>query len=174
MAFWKSKGSKSSKDDSMTLSDIVRGIQHCVNSAYEMVQHYYMQQMDQFFDKDGNPYKKTIKINEDGVMDVPLFTMESHKALEIDEMKVRMSVNVSDIDMKANDVQRDYDGDGIAETKYSIERSTFQVDMLGDSKNRGKYIDIEIIFKAGAPPEAVSRVSEQLTNTMIVKPKKEE
>lgn len=57
---------------------------------------------------------------------------------------------------------------GKDDDNFSVTRSSFRVDMNNCSKNAVDNIDICMKFKSGDPPEAVSRISEKLTNSINV------
>lgn len=96
----KKRFQKSKSNSQTTLSDIIRGIQFCVNSSIEILERHFVTQVDKYIDEDNKALTKTIKINDKYALDVPLFCMSNHSALVLDEMEVRMKVNLKDFKIK--------------------------------------------------------------------------
>lgn len=159
----KKRFQKSKSNSQTTLSDIIRGIQFCVNSSIEILERHFVTQVDKYIDEDNKALTKTIKINDKYALDVPLFCMSNHSALVLDEMEVRMKVNLKDFKIK------ELEGiSGKDDENFYVTRSSFDVDTNNCSKNDADNIDICMKFKSGDPPEAVSRISEKLTNAINV------
>lgn len=159
----KKRFQKKQSNSQTTLSDIIRGIQFCVNSSIEILERHFITQVDKYIDEDNKALTKTIKINDKYALDVPLFCMSDHSALVLDEMEVRMKVNLKDFKIK------ELEGiSGKEDNNFYVTRSSFDVDTNNCSKNAADNIDICMKFKSGDPPEAVSRISEKLTNAINV------
>ena len=71
----KNKFQKVKSNSQTTLSDIVRGIQFCVNSSIEILERHFITQIDKYIDEDNKALTKTIKINDKYALDVPLFCL---------------------------------------------------------------------------------------------------
>lgn len=159
----KNRFQKKKSDSQPTLSDIVRGIQFCVNSSIEILERHFITQVDKYLDEDNKALTKTIKINDKYAVDVPLFCMSDHNALILQEMEVRMNVNLKDFEIKELK-QIDNENDN----EFAVTRSSFRVDAANCSVNNSNNIDICMKFKSGDPPEAISRISEKLTNAINI------
>lgn len=157
----KSKGNKNTPKT--TLSDIVRGIQFCVNSSIEILENHFITQIEKYIDEDSKALTKTVKINDKYAVDIPLFCMSNHNALILDEMEVKMKVNLKDFEIKEVGQLNSENDDN-----FSVTRSSFCVDAGNCSKSDSNNIDICMKFKSGDAPEAVSRISEKLTNTINI------
>lgn len=157
--FWKSKSEKNKI--SVTLSDVIRGIQHCVNSSVEILENHFITQLDKYVDTNNTVLKKTIKIDEKHAVDIPLFCMSNHNALNLDEMEVNIKVNLLDLDIK--EFGSSYKG---GDELFSVTRSCFNIDAVNCNRNDENNIDIRMKFKATETPEAISRISEKLANTI--------
>lgn len=57
----KNKFQKVKSNSQTTLSDIVRGIQFCVNSSIEILKRHFITQVDKYIDEDNKALTKTIK-----------------------------------------------------------------------------------------------------------------
>lgn len=74
-----------------------------------------------------------------------------------------MKVNLKDFKIK------ELEGiSGKDDENFYVTRSSFDVDTNNCSKNDADNIDVCMKFKSGDPPEAVSRISEKLTNAINV------
>lgn len=159
----KNKFQKKKNSPQTTLSDIIRGIQFCVNSSIEILERHFITQVDKYLDEENKALTKTIKINDKYAVDIPLFCMSDHNALILDEMEVRMKVNLKDFEVKElGQINTDNDD------AFSVTRSSFRVDSTNCSVTDPNNIDICMKFKSGEPPEAVSRISEKLANAINV------
>lgn len=167
MAFtrWFSKGKKnsSSHTEELTLSDVVRGLQFCVNSSTEIVEQHYAATLDKYMDKDNLPYVRRIFLDKQHAMDVPLLCLAEHNALSVDEMKVKMNVNIRNMDLKEADISLP-DGE-----EMKIARSCLLVDLCNVvPRQDGTDLELQFTFKASQPPESFSRIVETLNNAIAV------
>ena len=62
-------GCENMAESDQTLSDIVRGMQYCVNSSAEMIERQYMDRIDRYFDKNGAPLTYTVRLPDGSSMD---------------------------------------------------------------------------------------------------------
>ncbi len=160
--FWKSR--QPNKKDGVTLSDIIRGLQYCVNQSKKIASVQYLTEFKEFLDADGKPYKQTVRVGENGAMDVPLICMLNHDALELDAMDVALDITIKNMALKtpepvSGDSTKDVQNN---EVEY-LSRTAFMVD-LNSANLEGGYtkLGLTLKFKSGSPPEAVSRVIEKL------------
>lgn len=179
---WVGRDKKKTQDNAMTLSDVVRGIQHCVNSSIEIVEQHYINALQKYVTEDNKIRTERIFLDDTHYMDIPLISLTSHNALEVDEMKVKMKVNIRDADVKKTTVitggEEDEDGDnnsdGEGET-YDVSRSSMMVDVCNVSRDGdGANMEIQMKFKVSEPPESLSRMLDALNNSIIVKLKEAE
>ena len=70
MAFW-----NKDNNGSQTLSDLIRGLQHSVNAAMEMIETRNIELLGRYFTEDGVPLKKRIWVDDKTAVDVPLISM---------------------------------------------------------------------------------------------------
>lgn len=159
--FWNKKTAK--KNFSVTLSDVIRGIQHCVNSSVEVLENHFITQLDKYVDDQNKVLTKTINIDDKHAVDIPLFCMSSHNALSLDEMEVKIKVNLLDLNIKESENR--YKG---GDEPFSVTRTSFNIDVVNCNANNENNIDISMKFKSAETPEAVSRISEKLANTVSI------
>ena len=91
------KRNNDQKSNEFTLSDMIRGIQHCVNSSVEIAEQHYIKTMEKFFYNDGTPVTKTININEFTQIDVPLICLSNHGSLDFEEMRIKTKMSIDSI-----------------------------------------------------------------------------
>ncbi|MCL2697360.1 MAG: DUF2589 domain-containing protein [Oscillospiraceae bacterium] len=181
MKFWKKKNSGSKSGSGITLADIIRGLQYCVNSSRQMAMRQHILEFAEFIGDDDKPHSRRVKINEQAAMEVPLICMINHNSLALDEMDVNMELVVRNMDLKIPEenpaASETSELDEIIAPEY-LSRTSFSVDLNSarvDQKNTRLKLNLK--FKSGAPPEAVSRVIEklngQLTAYALKKPDEE-
>ena len=167
MAFikWFSKDKKDSVShgESLTLSDVVRGLQFCVNSSTEIAERHYTTTLDKYLDEDNKPFVKRVCLDQKHAMDVPLLCLTDHSSLAIDEMKVKLNVNIRDMALKEADLPN-HEGD-----ESKISRSCLVVDLCNVVPQQdGTDLELQLTFKASQPPESFSRIVETLNNAIAV------
>ena len=98
--FW-GKGDEKKPDpkdqaiEQQSLPDFVRGIQHAVNSASQISEKNVHAFLDRYLDDDGDPEVLNVKIPRTNyVLPVPTMTTAHPPRMELEEMKVRMSVRM--------------------------------------------------------------------------------
>lgn len=64
MALKKWNKKSNSKNSIMTLSDIVRGIQFCVNSSIDILERHFSNQLEKYIDSNNKFFTKTVKLND--------------------------------------------------------------------------------------------------------------
>lgn len=176
MAFikWTSKAKKKSERKSMTLSDVVRGIQYCVNSSIDIVEQHYINTVQQYLTEEDKIRTERVYLDDMHYMDIPLICLTGHNALEVDKMKVKMKVNIRDMDLKQAMMEEE-SGEESEEDMPSISRTSMLVDVCNvKHESDDTNMEIQMTFKASNPPESLSRLLESLNNSLIVKMKEME
>ena len=181
--FGLSRGSRGSKDN-LTLSDIIRGLQYCVNASQDIAEWHHVTSLRRFFvnyplDEHGNedksnpipeselhmPVRQRLKLAPDVAVDVPLFTLADHSSLVLDEMEVALSLFVKNADFKqdaASFSKSDSDS-----ANGTVDRVSFDVELMNVKPRRGgTHMDIKLKFKQTNPPEEISRIVDKL-NDMV-------
>ena len=96
MAFW-----NKSKKEQITLSDIMRGMQHSVNTAQEILERHHIALLEKYFTLDGEPITQRIKINEEQHIDIPLVSIVNQSSLGIEELELDFTASINDVDLKS-------------------------------------------------------------------------
>lgn len=166
---WLKRDKKRVDTNSITLSDVVRGIQHCVNSSIEIVEQHYMNTLQKYVNDENKIRTERINLDDSHYMDIPLICLTGHNSLEIEQMKVKMKVNIQNMALKES-VPDDMTAEINEEDSYSVSRSSMLVDICNVSHDDdGTNMEIQMTFKANEPPESLSRMIETLNNNIAVK-----
>lgn len=83
MAFWNKE-----KNVPQTLSDLIRGLQHSVNTAMEMVETRNVELLGRYFSPEGEPLTKRLNINGQTAIDVPLISIVNPSTINIKEVEM--------------------------------------------------------------------------------------
>ncbi len=130
------------------LESVFNALYDAVVSAQRAVEFQHLNAINEhYFDKDGNA--KTISLNlpnEAGKMqiqDIPLLTLTRNDSLSIDEVEVKMHVELGD-----------GDDDGILSS------------LTRRHDKRTSMAEMTIKFKGTAPPEGLARIDDKLIKTI--------
>ena len=173
MAFtkWFSKDKKieASQGQSLTLSDVVRGLQFCVNSSTQIAEQHYATTLNNYLDKNNKPYIKRVRLDHEHFMDVPLLCLTDHNSLTIDEMKVKMNVNIRDMALKEANYSVADEAETLDAAGNTVSRSCMLVDVCNVMPQQdGTALELQFTFKASQPPESFSRIMDTLNNAIAV------
>lgn len=160
MAFW-----NRDTQSPQTLSDLIRGLQHSVNAAMEMVETRNIELLARYFTEDGVPLKKRIRVDDKTAVDVPLISIVNPSTVNIKEVEMDFHVNVLDVDLKRKAAQEGFStGDRDAAFDNRLKRSRLEVSF--DGKNDHSSMHVKIKFEATPIPEGLSRVVDEYDKTI--------
>jgi len=159
-----------------TLSDIVRGIQHSVNTAQEIIEEHYIRMLQRYFEPDGSPLSIQLQLTPEHIVNAPLIALIHPNALSLDEMTVEMSIDVESTEVKkvptpARDIDLERSGFTVAFAsgpRKSGEASGHQGHE--DAERSDNVIDIVMKFKRGDTPEGLSRILDEFYKTVVARP----
>lgn len=137
-----------------TISDIIRGMQHAVNTAEDMLTAHQLEKLTEAFNEDGTPKMRFITLPDGRKVYIPLVSLTPSSNLTISELEMEFSVKVDNT---------------ITKNDGKNERSAFSVSFLGTGR-KGKrifgkdegVIRIRMKFHEKEEPEAVARAREIL------------
>lgn len=66
MAFWKTE-----TNVPQTFASLIRGLQHSVNSAMDMLESRNVELLSRFFNEEGQPITRRLQIDDKTVIDIP-------------------------------------------------------------------------------------------------------
>lgn len=101
MAFWK-------KDTAapQTFAALIRGLEHSVNSALDMLESRNVEMLTRFFSEDGQPLTRRIQIDNETAIDVPIISLIPPQALGIKEVEMDFTVQVNNAPVKGERIKR--------------------------------------------------------------------
>lgn len=161
----------SQTDDNInTLSAIVRGMQHAVNTAQEMLDEYYTRLFEYYFDEDNNPKLVTLNIPPEYFVQAPLITLVPISTLCLEEMTIEMSIDV--INTTPKKIATEARDKGLDRSSFDVSfapkrRVEKRKEGSEDSLQREDTIDIVMKFKRGDPPEGVSRILDEFYKAVV-------
>ncbi len=131
--------------------DILRGIQHAVNAAQDMLQAQQLQSLQKFWDENnGKPVSKTVMV-QDGELSIPLVSLLPHNHLEMDDIEIKFCAKIEDLD---NMVAAGVNSNDISATDLKL--------ALDDIKpGKDDTMQITIRFKAQDSTEGLSRLIDE-------------
>ncbi|MCL2182035.1 MAG: DUF2589 domain-containing protein [Chitinispirillia bacterium] len=176
------------RGDGITLSDIIRGLQYCVNSSQDIVEQHHIGAIGRFLDGEDRPVTRTIKFGN-AAIDVPLLCLSGHTSLVLDELNVKLNLMLRNTALKSMTADPDAGGGQAPDqgTAHTVKdgrnargrrhrgaaeptRTSFGVDLANVSGPDRRYANLEIgmKFKSSAPPEMLSRIIDRLNNATDV------
>ena len=142
-----------SKKEKYAFSDILKGLQHAINSAQDMLQAQQIQGLMRFWSaNDGNPLTQKVKVGE-RELDVPLMTLVPHSHLEMDDVEIKFKAKIGDI---ASHSFADKLQNG-----QELTRADLQMEMDGIKATDNDVMEITIRFKSKETPEGVARLTDE-------------
>jgi len=155
MAFWKTEPSVP-----QTLASLIRGLQHSVNSAMDMLESRNVELLTRFFNEEGHPITRRLKIDEKTAVDIPIISIVNPQSLQIDEVEMDFAVQVNNVPVKRRQNQKGFIVDETPEElKTWLERSSLEVSFNGGKGQTA--MNIKVKFKSSPIPEGMSRVVEE-------------
>ncbi|HPW65762.1 MAG TPA: DUF2589 domain-containing protein [Salinivirgaceae bacterium] len=146
MAIWRKTSDKKNKQ---TLSDIMRGMQYSVNTAQEILEKHHVKILNKYFNEEGVPITKRIKINDDKIIEVPLISIINLSSLNIDELVIRFKAKINSIELK-----------NLKDDNEDIDRSCFEMDFAPGEEDDND-VSVKIKFKIKEQPEGISRIVDE-------------
>lgn len=160
MAFW-----NSDEKGSQTLSDLIRGLQHSVNAAMEMIETRNIELLGRYFTEDGVPLKKRIWVDDKTAIDVPLISIVNPSTVNIKEVEMDFHVNVLDVDLRKKAAQGGFNtGEKEVSFDNRLKRSKLAVSF--DGRNDKSSMHVKIKFEATPIPEGLSRLVDEYDKTI--------
>lgn len=162
MAFWRFR-----REETQTFSDLVRGLQHSISAAMEMIEARNIELLSRYFSKEnGDPVKQRLRIDEDTVLDVPLISIVNPSTLNVREVELDFSVRINQMELKQKQADANLiNNDGGKLYAERIERSSINVS-FGHGKDDSA-MNVKIRFKAVPIPEGLSRIISEYDKTII-------
>lgn len=160
MAYWDRE-----KNSSQTFSDLIRGLQHSVNTAMEMVETRNIELLGRYFSPKGEPISKRLNINEQTVVDVPLISIVNPSTINVKEVEMDFSVQIVSSELRRKQAQKGFQtGEGDAHFDNRLKRSNLEISFEGKKENSSMQVHIK--FESKPIPEGLSRIIDEYDKTI--------
>jgi hypothetical protein len=151
--------------DNQTLADIVRGMQHAVNTAQGILQQHWRDTLDPYFDDEtGKPITEKYLLPSGQLIEMPLIALVSPAGLVLDHMEIEMAVRIDASEVKPH---RSASQEETAHHRTSL-KCSFAPIKKGEDRSMNSVL-VKMVFKAGDAPEGVARLIEEFTNSVVSK-----
>lgn len=161
MNFW-------DKEDNapQTLSDLIRGLQHSVNTAMEMIETRNVELLGRYFSEDGTPLSRRLNINRNTAIDVPLISIVNPSTVNIKEVEMDFSVQIVSSGLRKKQPQEGFRaGDKSASFNNRLKRSNLEISF--DGQKDSSKMQVHIKFEARPIPEGLSRIIDEYDKTIM-------
>lgn len=161
MAFWNKQDC-----ESQTFADLIRGLQHSVNAAMEMLEARNIELLGRYFDREGNAATRRLMISEDTAIDIPIISIVNPSAMNIKEVEMNFDVQINSSELKRKAAQEGFMvGNTDQAFNTGVERSSLEVS-FGGKKNMST-MNVKIKFESNPIPEGLARVIEEYNKTIM-------
>lgn len=161
MAFWNKE-----KNVPQTLSDLIRGPQHSVNTAMEMVETRNVELLGRYFSPEGEPLTKRLNINGQTAIDVPLISIVNPSTINIKEVEMDFSVQIVSSDLRQKRPQEGFQA-GEQRTHFDNRLKRSNLEISFDGKKDDSRMHVHIKFEARPIPEGLSRTIDEYDKTIM-------
>ncbi|MDR0954004.1 MAG: DUF2589 domain-containing protein [Rikenellaceae bacterium] len=163
MAFWNRQ-----EGVSQSFSDLIRGLQHSVSTAMEMIEVRNIELLGRYFDEDGNATTRRLHIDDNRVVDIPIISIVNPSAINIKEVEMAFEVQIDSSGVKRKAEQPGFMVDDKPHPfNNHIDRSSLQVS-FGGKKNLST-MNVKIKFESTPIPEGLSRIIDEYDKTITSK-----
>lgn len=154
------------KNGSPTLSDLIRGLQHAVNAAMEMVETRNVELLGRYFSPDGTPLTKRLNIDGQTSIDVPLISIVTPSTINIKEVEMDFSVQINASDLRCKQPQQGFQA-GNSKTSFDNRLKRTSLEISFDGPKDVSRMQIHIKFEAQPIPEGLSRIIDEYDKTIM-------
>ena len=134
-----------------SFADILKGLQHAVNSAQDMLQGQQVQNLTRFLNTtDGTPVSRKVKLG-DREVDVPLMSLVPQCHLAMEDIEIRFNAKVGDI---ASGALQTINGNDIS-------HADLKVVLEGVRAKDDDVLQITVRFKQQQTTEGLSRLMDE-------------
>lgn len=161
MAFWNSE-----KNAPQTLSDLIRGLQHSVNTAMEMIETRNVELLGRYFTEGGEPLTRRLNINDKTAVDVPLISIVNPSTVNIKEVEMDFSVQIVSSSLRRKRPQGGFQaGEKSANFDNGLKRSNLEISF--DGRKDASRMQVRIKFETKPVPEGLSRIVDEYDKTIM-------
>lgn len=100
MKFW-----RRNKRKTIPVSTLIEELHNAVNDIQRKFNDYQVKRLEQFYNMDGSPVVRRIRLSEESSIDVPLISLVNHRLLCLSEFTVVLNTDVDLI--KKNELKQE-------------------------------------------------------------------
>lgn len=158
------------ENGSQTLSDLIRGLQHSVNAAMEMIETRNVELLGRYFTQEGTPLSRRLNIDDRTAVDVPLISIVNPSTINIKEVEMDFSVQINSADLRCKQAQKGFTTGGEeVDFHNNLKRSSLEISF--DGKKDLSRMQVRVKFEAKPLPEGLSRVIDEYDKTIAPCPR---
>lgn len=152
--------------ETQTFADLIRGLQHSVNAALEMLESRNIELLGRYFTEKGIPLSKRLSIDDQTSVDIPLISIVNPVAINIKEVEMEFDVQINSAELKKKTPQAGF-STGNKEEHFTngLERSSLEVSFGG--KKNSSTMNVKIKFESHPIPEGLSRIIDEYNKTIL-------
>lgn len=159
--FWSKK-----TNDSQTFADLIRGLQHSVNAAMEMIETRNVELLGRYFTPDGTPLVKRLSIDDHTAVDIPVISIVNPGTVNIKEVEMDFSVQINSSELRCKEPQAGFlAGGDSAHFDNRLKRSSLEISF--DGKKDLSRMQVHIKFELQPIPEGLSRIIDEYDKTIM-------
>ena len=140
--------------DSHSFDDILKGFQHAVNSAQELLMAQQLDLLGRYFDPSGQPVMKTIRIAPDKAVNIPVLSLVPQNTLAISEVEIEFTTKVKNV--TSNNLLG-----GIGAQPQDVSHAAMEVNISPVNDKDTSLVHVTVKFKTVPQPENVSRIIDE-------------
>lgn len=162
MAYWNNE-----KDATLTLSELVRGLQHSVNTAMEMIETRNVELLGRYFTPDGTPLSRRLNVNSYTAVDVPIISIVNPSTINVKEVEMDFSVQIVSSELRKKEAQDGFrTGDEEVQFNNGLKRSNLGISFDGNKDNASR-MQVKIKFESKPIPEGLARIIDEYNKTIM-------
>lgn len=159
--FWSKKSG-----NNQTFADLIRGLQHSVNAAMEMIETRNVELLGRYFTPEGTPLVKRLSIDESTQVDIPLISIVNPATVNIRKVEMDFSVQINSSELRCKNPQGGFRlGENTTSYAGGLERSSLEISF--DGKADASRMQVHIEFEAHPIPEGLSRVIDEYNKIIM-------
>lgn len=161
MGFWSKK-----TNEMQTFADLIRGLQHSVNAAMEMIETRNVELLGRYFTPEGTPVVKRLSVDERTEVEIPLISIVNPASVNIKEVEMDFAVQINASELKCKNPQSGFLL-GDEETSYTNGLERLSLGISFDGKKEASRMQVRIKFETQPIPEGLSRIIDEYDKTIM-------
>lgn len=159
--FWSKK-----TNGAQTFADLIRGLQHSVNAAMEMIETRNIELLGRYFTPEGEPLVKRLSVDDTTVVDIPIISIVNPATVNIKEVEMDFSVQINSSELRCKEPQPGFlAGGDSAHFNNGLKRSSLEITF--DGKKDASRMQVHIKFESKPLPEGFSRIIDEYDKTIM-------